>query len=263
MNQPIKPGGILALRAMLKKLLPQSLLMHLQAFDHYFNGEIEIKLLDQLCDPTRMAIDAGANIGTYTYFLRKHAKKITAYEPNPILSARLQDLYPDILVRPVALSDTPGKVILKVPLNSAGNVQHELASISQAFEGATVDYPVECVTIDSENLIDVGFIKIDVEQHEIAVLKGCLNTIKRFRPVIMTEVSPLLYDSELPTEFQFLTDCEYCGWFRFAGNWLKLANYKTEIHGNKINFGNSAAFIGGNILFFPHEHKLAQTGPRL
>jgi len=42
-------------------------------------------------------------------------------------------------------------------------------------------------TMDSYDIQDVGFIKIDVEGHELKVLRGALNTIERNNPVICIE----------------------------------------------------------------------------
>jgi FkbM family methyltransferase len=251
-----------AIRTFLKSRLPEQAVLHLQAIDHYFNGEGEIRLVSQLCPIGREAVDAGANIGTYSYFLRKYAKRVYAYEPNPDLAARLTRLLPDVTVRNLALSDKSGQVVLKVPMDSDGIVQHELASISQDFGGSVHEFHVNSITIDSENLADVGFLKVDVEQHEREVLHGARRTIDRCRPVIMTEISPLKYEQDLREVFSFITDINYVGWFKFNQHWIPLQSFQDDVHANKRHFGNSQAFVGNNLLFFPSETALAQTGPK-
>ena len=42
--------------------------------------------------------------------------------------------------------------------------------------------------LDSYNFKNISIMKIDVEGHEIAVLEGALNTIKRNKPKILIEV---------------------------------------------------------------------------
>lgn len=249
------------LKALVKKTLPQPMLAYLQAMDHYLRGEPEIRLIPQLAAAGRDAIDAGANIGTYTYFLRKHARRVYAFEPNPQLAHQLRTLFPEVVVRNLALSDQAGQVVLRIPIHPDGTELHELASIAQCFDAQTRDCPVRSVTIDSENFDNIGFVKVDVEQHERQVLQGAMETIKRCRPTIMTEISPLKYEQALPDVFAFLTRHGYCGWFRFGGKWLPLAGYRSEIHCNRAHYGNKAKFIGGNILFFPDEHVLSRTGP--
>lgn len=79
---------------------------------------------------------------------------------------------------------------------------------------------VETITLDgyigSEYKVDV--MKIDVEGHELSVLKGSIETIKRCRPVIFLEVSgknqsgagyqtsdPLLFLQEMDYEFRSIS----------------------------------------------------------
>src|SRR5262245_33620344 len=128
-----KRHPVQVLKQVAQKILPAPLLRHLQAFDHLLHGEPELRLLKRVCPKGRSAIDAGANIGTYTYFLRKYAARVVAYEPNPELAKRLQRAFPDVAVRNVALSDRMGMATLRVPVWQ-GRAQHELASISQSFD---------------------------------------------------------------------------------------------------------------------------------
>jgi FkbM family methyltransferase len=249
------------IKAAIVRLLPPALLTHLQAMDHYFNGEPEIRLLNHLVDGSRAAIDAGANIGTYSYFLRRHAKAVHAYEPNPDLAARLQRLMPDVVVRPVALSDALQELTFAVPLDKSGRLLHELGSVAQTFAGPVRQFRVKCVTIDSEAINDVGFIKIDVEQHEREVLRGALTTIRHCRPVILIEVYPLKYERSVPEEFSFLLRENYCAWFSFANRWYPLESFRRAVHAKRENFGKRGRFMGNNLVFFPLEHTLAKVGP--
>jgi len=47
---------------------------------------------------------------------------------------------------------------------------------------------VETVTLDSLALRNVTFIKIDVEGHELEVLRGATETLRANRPVMMIEI---------------------------------------------------------------------------
>ena len=251
------------LKTVVKSILPEKHLMHLQALDHYFNGEDEIRLMRKLCARGKSAIDAGANIGTYSYFFLKYANRVYAYEPNPSLAKRLTRILPEVQVRNLALSDASGEVVLKVPLDATGHEQHELASIAQDFDGPVTDFSVRAITLDSENLSNVGLIKVDVEQHERQVLKGAIETIRRNRPIIMSEISPLKYEADLCTVFAFLLNENYVGWFKFSKKWYSFDQLKPEVHIQPSNFGIEDSFIGNNVLFFPTEHALSKMGPRL
>lgn len=250
------------LKSTVKALLPEKVLMHLQAVDHWVEGEPEVRLLPQLCHRDKLAIDVGANIGTYAYHSRRHASRVVAYEPNPGLAQRLQRLLPEVDVRNLAVSDQAGEVVLQVPVSHDGVQQHELASIAQHFDGPVVEHRVRSVTLDSEQHAEVGFIKIDVEQHELAVLRGTMQTITRWRPNIMTEAAPLKYEAGLVQTYAFLLQLGYKGWFSFAGQWLPLDALNASVHLDPANFGRADAFIGNNLLFFPEESDLAKRGPQ-
>ena len=148
-----------------------------------------------------------------------------------------------------------------IPLDAAGHPQHELGSVAQDFSGEVRQFTVECATIDSDHLENVGFIKIDVEQHEREVLHGALNTIERCRPVLLIEVYPLKYENPLPDEFSFILKMNYVAWFSFAGKWYPFEQFDSNIHAVPGHFGDSKRFMGNNIVFFPAEHPLAKAGP--
>lgn len=237
----------------LKQYLPESTVAHLQAFDHWLRGEPEVRLVHRLCAGDKSAIDVGANIGTYTYFMRKHARDVVTYEPNPQLAGRLQRLYPEVRVRNVAVSDHPARVVLRMPVAGA-TPMHELASIAQSFagDGEVMEFEVDAVRLDDESLADVGFLKIDAEQHEREVLNGALATIQRWRPIIMTESTPLLYPTGIVAHFGFLTNLDYVGWFTFNKRVYRFDQFDPALHANPKAFG-VGDFMSPNIFFFPRE----------
>ncbi len=249
------------LQSLLVAVLPQTAVMHLRALDHYLNGEPELRLLKRLVDPKRQAVDAGANIGSYCYFLRKLASSVYAYEPNPGLATRLQGLMPTVRVRQVALSDQPAELVFSVPVDEHGRPRHELGSVAQTFSGRVEQFKVQCITIDSEALPDVGFIKIDVEQHERQVLRGAMKTVVRCRPVVLIEIYPLKYQRAIVEEFDFILKHDYCAWFMFADKWLPMSDFRAEVHAAPDRFGQPGQFMGNNLILFPKEHPLAAVGP--
>jgi hypothetical protein len=82
----------------------------------------------------------------------------------------------------VALSDTEGTAVLSMP-DDLGSGRATIASAT-----GTEIAPVQTRRLDSYELTDVGFMKIDVEGHEEAVLKGALDTLDRCRPNLVVEI---------------------------------------------------------------------------
>ncbi|HEV2533239.1 FkbM family methyltransferase, partial [Phenylobacterium sp.] len=82
-----------------------------------------------------------------------------------------------------------GEAVLMVPKSEAG-YSNQGASLSvdklngQAFGAVTV----EARRLDDCGLVNVGFIKIDVEGFELQVLKGAAATLRRDRPNLVVEI---------------------------------------------------------------------------
>ena len=249
------------LKKLMVTVLSPKVLMHVRALDHYINGEHELRLLKNIVDPNRDAIDAGANIGTYSYFLSRYAKTVYAYEPNPELASNLISLMPDVKVKQTALSDRIGEIVFSIPVSPSGRQQHELASVAQNFSGNVKKFKVPCSTIDFDNLTNVGFIKIDVEQHEREVLRGALSTIEKSKPVLLIEVYPLKYNQTLREEFNFIFTKGYSAWFYFKGTWRAFDDFDDNTHAAEANFNSGGDFMGNNLIFFPDSHPRSKIGP--
>lgn len=151
-------------------------------------------LITGLVPPSRNAIDVGANRGIYTYWMRKRARHVDAFEPQPALAsyirrARLRN----VRVHETALSDHAGTAKLLVPGDdglariASSDATDTVSSAAEAELGANTALGVVTRTLDSYNLTDVGFLKIDAEGHELAVLRGANDTILGSRPVVFVE----------------------------------------------------------------------------
>ena len=73
-------------RQALRSLCPQALLNWREARFYGRYGEVELHLLEFLCSRDKDAIDVGANDGSYVHYLRRHARKVIAFEPMPSLA---------------------------------------------------------------------------------------------------------------------------------------------------------------------------------
>jgi hypothetical protein len=111
---------------------------------------------------------------------------------------------------------------------------------------------VPALRIDDEPIGEIGFIKIDVEQHELPALHGALGKIREHRPSIMTEVTVLLYPKELPDMFAFVTEQAYTGFFKFRSKFLPFSQFKPSVHANEGNYGTKD-FMANNVIFLPNE----------
>lgn len=224
------------LKNLIKTKLPETAVFRLSAYDHLLRGEPELRLLPYLCDAAKNAVDIGANIGSYSYFMRKYARHVYAYEPHPELAGRLVRLLPSVTVRCAAVSDGRQKtLILRVPIRN-GHQNHELASVEIDYRRweEVKEYVVPCVCIDDEDIDNVGLIKIDVEQHEISALRGAMKKIRDFRPSIITEINMPIYRKELPDAFDFVINESYVGYIRIGRKFMPLSDFRSSIHSEDI-----------------------------
>ncbi len=151
-------------------------------------GEPELALLPLLVDPDRVAIDVGASVGVYTSALVRLSSRVVAFEPVPPLSRRLVHTFPDVLVLPLAASDETGMQALHVPRRE-GKDLHPRASL-RADADPDLEHDqilVPTCRLDSLDLGPVGFIKVDVEGHELAVMRGTRGLLERDRPILLVE----------------------------------------------------------------------------
>ncbi len=173
--------------------------------------EPEAAFLPLLCDRRRVSIDVGANLGGYTLLLRQHSARVIAYEPNPELAARLERVFRlsrSVEVRRCALSDISGVAMLRVP-SDHGRSTIEAANDIGGREASPVS--VEKRRLDDEALGDVGFIKVDVEGHELAVLRGAEGLLRACRPALLIEASEELVPGALASIRGFLERLGYRG----------------------------------------------------
>lgn len=226
--------GVLAeTRRLVRALCPQPVLNWREARFYGRYGEVELHLLEFLCRRELDAIDVGANDGSYVHYLRRHAGRVLAFEPMPHLAAALGSKFPrDVVVRELALSDSIGTARLHMPVVD-GVVVTGCSTIS-ALASATypghhaIEVPME--RLDGIYSGDVGFIKIDVEGHEQAVLDGAIDTIARCRPRLLVELDERLSPGGIARARGYFDALGYRGYFVRPGGLERIEDFSaTEL----------------------------------
>lgn len=153
-------------------------------------GEPELRLAPLLADKDRLALDIGANRGVWSHVLARAGAQVHAFEPNPKLFAVLDAAKPKgATAHQIALSDRDGEAVLKVPLYARGySNQHASLEDARVGDNAYGEVRVRTARLDTLELAPVGFMKIDVEGHERAVLEGARETIARDKPALVIEL---------------------------------------------------------------------------
>ena len=126
--------------------------------------------------------------------LLRLAPAVHAFEPNPALIPWLSRLQgPRLTVHPLALGDSDGEAVLRVPLGRRGRPSKQGATlaVTERTRRGSVEIRTPVRRLDSLDLGDVGFIKIDVEGFDAQVIDGAHETIARCRPVVLIEIEEI------------------------------------------------------------------------
>ena len=184
------------------------------------SGEREIHLLGEYVGAGEVVIDAGANLGSYTLKLAElvgPAGRVVSVEPVPELAKMLKRAAPrlgtPIDVLACALSDTEGQAELTTPIEN-GIYRNALSSLNSVGKGRRIT--VKTRTLDDvrrEIGCRVSFVKIDVEGHELPVLRGGESFLRADHPILMIEIEQRHSPTPIAQTFEFLHSLGYQGSF--------------------------------------------------
>jgi FkbM family methyltransferase len=170
-----------------RKMLPFTLWLHKLGR----TCETELRYLDEFIASTRTAVDVGANIGLYTCELSRRFHRVVAFEINEDLITLIRQFNPgNIELILCGLSSAGGSARFYIPV--AGGQAHEgwgsLHRDNLTGAETLIEKDVKLATLDEFALTEVDFMKIDVEGHEVEVLKGAVKTIEKWRPIVLVEL---------------------------------------------------------------------------
>jgi len=191
--------------------------------------EKEWPIVRRLLATGRVCIDIGANNGVYTYALSRLSARVEAFEPLPACARTLEAFgAANVGVHEVALSSSSGARELFVPVDS-GVVHTALASFVKP-KGTFQTISVPLRKLDSYGFRDVCFIKIDVEGHELEVLRGAALTIAEYKPMVLVEVEQRHLNFPMDLVFREFSSFGYRGFFTTHGKLSPLKAFSYEIH---------------------------------
>ena len=143
-------------------------------------------------------LDVGSNDGTSIRMFRRYFPLVKIIAIDPITTPRFK--LKNVTLIKTALSDKAGYRSLVTPIVNGKQLTqyssfYKEKMISQICsdmalletEVSTIENEVSFNTVDNLGVTPF-FIKVDVEGAELEVLKGSLNVIKRYNPVILVEI---------------------------------------------------------------------------
>lgn len=131
---------------------------------------------------TRHAIDVGANYGLMSYNMSKHFDQVSSFEIVPEINNCFKLNAKTFNLNNVNIYDC-----------GLGNKEESVAlnfnptSTFSTHVDATSKGNIKVKTLDSFEFENVDFIKIDAEGYETFIIQGGINTIIKYKPVILYE----------------------------------------------------------------------------
>lgn len=216
------------------------------------NDEQEINLVKKFIKSGTDSIDVGVYRGVYSYEMSKYSEKVHSFEPNPIIfkyiNKNLKKFIKNIHLYNFALSNQNKTMNLKIPIrnsNSNKEIFEEYYEMGKAtihnennFENYE-NFEIQTKKIDELSFDNkISFIKIDVEGHELEVIEGAINTIKRDKPVLLVEIEKQYTKKEVAESINFINSLGYKSYF------FNKKDLKSTTELNNLDLFN-------NFIFFP------------
>jgi FkbM family methyltransferase len=221
-----------------------SLLLRARKY-RYRNDPGEIAYLFSNIKKDDKVFDIGAHKGAYLFYMSKivgKSGKVYAFEPQSILYKYLLTLKGlfscEVILENLALSDSSKEQVLNIPAHKNENKSSPGASLSNNFAGQKIikTEKIQSISLDeycSRSNIRPDFLKIDVEGHELEVLKGAEEILKSYKPGLIVEIEERHIGIEKLNEtINFLLSLGYKGYFFKGKEKLPLSEFNPALHQN-------------------------------
>lgn len=207
------------------------------------DARADVRLAREMCDPSRVSLDIGADVGEFTIAMLASSRSVVAFEPRPaqadVLTAMFEAVDAPVRVEAVALSDRDGMTTMRVWESAPGQSTIEAGnSLADAGSAPIQAIEVSMRRLDDLQLSNVGFIKVDVEGHELAVLTGAENTIRRDQPTLLIEAEERHRPNAVASLANFLGELGYSGYFQLDGATLPVEEFDAARYQNPANIGD-------------------------
>ncbi len=199
----------MSLKSLVLSVTPEFLLWRMKArrysrllADLPLEEEPSFHILPALLREGDIAVDAGANFGIYTRFLSGlvgERGEVHSFEPVPhtyrVLRTCVSRLgMTNVKTWPFALSDRTGGATMRSPSYKKGGSNYYKSFIAEGRKQFDPGRECKVRLRKMDQILEsltrpVRFIKIDVEGHELPLIEGARETIDRWRPALLIEVS--------------------------------------------------------------------------
>jgi len=233
----------------------------------WYRGDPALPVVRGVVRKGDTVVDIGANWGFFTANLARLVERsgcVHAIEPDPSHRASLDAIgarYGNVIVHTTGLSDHEGQGVLHVPVMD-GQPVGALASLAVPDGRTGITHqrvPVMLTRLDSllpKEGPRVAFVKCDVEGHELAVLRGASDLLRRDRPTILIEIEQRHQREDIRHTFAHLAGLGYAGYALRADGPVPLAEFdvkrdQVDLLGSEFMAGEMPAGYVHDFVFVP------------
>jgi FkbM family methyltransferase len=157
-----------------------------------------LKLLQSYVSSEAIFLDVGVNIGNHSLYLARFCKQIYAFEPiKSLYDQFLASIFANDILNIHAYNYALGKESKTLPIY--GNHANMGTSSITVHDGRHKIQDIKILKLDDVyqdiGITRIDVMKIDVEGYELDVLLGAVECIKKYKPVLLIEYSPRLYNA--------------------------------------------------------------------
>lgn len=213
-----------------------------------YEQDFVLEFLQDIVKSSKTILDIGSHAGSHTV-LYKHINpecKIYCFEPQSEMFKLLQhnivsNSFKNVITHNKGVANIAIKSSMSSSVSDGDNIGRDIEyGTSKRFNLGGLQIgnggeDIETMTVDSLNLTECDYIKIDVEGFEPLVLIGAEKTIKKFKPTILFESNHKVISKEMAekfgldypveTSFDILKSYGYSDIKLIDGLWNYLATY--------------------------------------
>ena len=186
----------------------------------HFDNQREIELISKISKKNKVfLIDCGCNYGFYSFYTASLSDRnsVIAIEASPTTAKDFEknlnlNKFNNIVLKNCAVSDNDD---IAINFNESKNDWESSLTHSEFVESKVSKIRTQKIDtiIKDEKLNDYSLlIKLDIEGHELQALEGAKNTIEKYKPIIIIELSTYIFnknDKAFDRLKFFLTEFDY------------------------------------------------------